>query len=534
MLQASSWAHDDSGYSSLVRTWLIIVGLVLASFVDRSTSTATGSVLPYIQGDLAISGDQAPLITLSFNGAYYVGILLGPRIMLRLGRIRYLIACTVVYGIASLLCAMSHSFPELVACRVLLGLAEGGFFLAGLLTIFTNVPANVVPYYILAYGAITQCASAVAPLMAGAIVDGGSWRILYVALAITALSAAAMIHASSEESAFDVALEDQGRETGTDFVGIALLVIAVGAYSYLSGYGEQRDWLNSADVATAFALFLAAGLAFVCWEVFGTRHPLVPRGIVTRRNAWLGLALGLGIGFPLYGVTELLRYLQGSLNFPLWLAGSVIALRGLALLIAAPLGNILMARGIDSRYIIASGFGISMLAFLWESSGVTSGAEFNTFVGAELLVGAGFGLTFSPLLLTVISNVGFAEIPFALAVMNLSFVSAGSFANAWLSTIFDHRLQQHVSDLAATITLSRSAIQGAVRSGGPAFVHTLGALVAQQAAVLAFADVAICSAGVAALAIPLAFLLRPAQPMPNVQPAAAATATSPQEAHRDR
>ena len=69
------------------RTALIIVGLILAAVVDRSTSTATGVVLPWVQGDIALSGDQAPLVTLSYNGAFYAGILLGPRLLLRFGRV---------------------------------------------------------------------------------------------------------------------------------------------------------------------------------------------------------------------------------------------------------------------------------------------------------------------------------------------------------------------------------------------------------------------------------------------------------------
>jgi DHA2 family multidrug resistance protein len=239
--------------------------------------------------------------------------------------------------------------------------------------------------------------------------------------------------------------------------------------------------------------------------------------VFTHRNAWLGVALGLAIGFPLYGVIELLRYLQASLDFPLWLAGAVIALRALAILIAAPLATIVLSRGVDSRFVISSGFALSMLAFLWEAAGVTSGADFHTFVGAELLVGVGFGLTFAPLLLTVVSNVPrLIDVPFVVAMMNLLFVIASSFANALLNTVFNHRLQTHLSDLAGSVSLSRGVIQHAVQSGGPSVTHYLSALVSQQAAVLAFADVALCTAAVAAIAIPFALSLRSAQPAANL------------------
>jgi hypothetical protein len=42
---------------------------------------------PAVQGDLAISGDDTPLVAVSYNAAYYCGIVLGPFLLLRAGRI---------------------------------------------------------------------------------------------------------------------------------------------------------------------------------------------------------------------------------------------------------------------------------------------------------------------------------------------------------------------------------------------------------------------------------------------------------------
>ena len=43
-----------------------------------------------------------------------------------------------------------------------------------------------------------------------------------------------------------------------------------------------------------------------------------------------------------------------------------------------------MARGVDfSRLVMAAGFVMSAAAFAWESFGITSGAEFATFIGPE-------------------------------------------------------------------------------------------------------------------------------------------------------
>ena len=497
--------------SAATRTACIILGSLLAAFIDRATATGTGAVLPWIQGDLAISGDDAPLVAVAYNAAYYSGILLGPFLLMRAGRIRYLGVCLATYAVAGLCCALSRSFPELIVFRVVLGFAGGGFFLGGLLTSFVNLPPRVIPLFILGYAAVSQCASAVAPLLAGSIVNDDSWRILYIVLGLGAAAAAVLVTVPASEGSLDKELRGQSAQMSTDFIGIGLLVLLISAYAYTMGYGEQRDWLNADDVAFATRLLAIVAITFLAWARFGARDPIVPLAIFRERDVRLGVILGLAAGFPLYGTSVLLQYLEGTLNLPLDLAGGVIAIRAIALLASAPVGSALVARGVDSRLVMAVGFVMSAVAFAWESFGITSGSEFTTFIGPEILVGLGFGLTYAPLLLTVVSNVRAVYIPFAIALMNFTFVLPGSFANAMLSTLFDHRLSSHWADLASSVSLGRPVIREAMRQHPSATLHLLAEVVHQQSAVMAFADVALGCAAVAVIALPLVLILRPAR-----------------------
>jgi MFS transporter, DHA2 family, multidrug resistance protein len=499
--------HDTAA----TRTACIILGSGLAAFIDRSTATATGDALPWTQGDLAISGGDAPLVAVAYNAAYYCGILLGPFLLMRAGRIRYLALCLATYAVAALCCAFSQSFWELIVFRIVLGFAGGGFFLGALLTSFANLSPRVIPLFILGYAAVSQCASAVAPLLAGSVVNDDSWRVLYILLGLGAAAAAVLVTVPASEGTLDKELREQSARTSTDFIGLGLLVLLISAYGYIMGYGEQRDWLNADDVALATGLLAIVVIAFPAWERFGARDPIVPLAIFRERDVWLGVILGLAIGFPLYGTSELLRYLGGALNFPLDLAGGVIAVRAISLLVSAPLGSALVARGVDSRFVMAAGFVMSAAAFVWESLGITSSSEFATFIGPEILLGLGFGLTYAPLLLTVVSNVRAVYIPFAIALMNFTFVLPGSFADAALSSLFDHRISSHWADLASSVSLGRPVIREAMSRHPSETLHLLATLVYQQSAVMAFADVALGCAAVAVIALPFALILRPAR-----------------------
>jgi hypothetical protein len=235
------------------------------------------------------------------------------------------------------------------------------------------------------------------------------------------------------------------------------------------------------------------------------------------------MLLALAIGVPLFGILELLRYLEGTLGFPLDAAGSVIAIRAIALVFSAPIGSTLVARGIDSRFVVATGFVLSAFAFVWEASGITSGSGLSTFIGPELLVGFGFGLTYAPLLLTVVSNVNAMFIPIAIALVNVTFVLPGSFANAALGTLFDHRESSYWSHLASSVALSRPVIREAIRQHPAAPQQILAALVRQQSAVSAFVDIALGCAVVALMAAPFAMVLHPAKKMaaPTSEPISA-------------
>jgi DHA2 family multidrug resistance protein len=441
------------------------------------------------------------------------------------GRIRYVTSCLTIFAFAALLCAAGQSLWELIGFRAVLGFAEGGFFLGGLLTIFSNVPARVLPFLILGYAALSQCSSAVAPLLAGTIVNDDSWRILYIALGLGAAIAAVLLNSFASTGALDRALRLGNSHASTDFVGLGLLAVFIAAFAYAMAYGEQRDWLSGDDVAFALQLLALAGIAFVAWERFGVRDPVFPFAVFRERNAWIGMLLALAIGVPLFGTLELLRYLVGALSFPLEVAGQVIAIRAIALIFSAPLGSALVARGIDSRFVIAAGFSLSALAFAWEATGITSASAVSTFIGPELLVGFGFGLTYAPLLVTVVSNVNAALIPVAVALVNVTFVLPGSFANAALGTLFDHRQSTHWSNLASSLSLSRPVIREAMKQHPAATPQLLAALLHQQSAVLAFVDVALGCAAVAGIAVPFALILHPAKKIgpPNVESVSAAS-----------
>ncbi|HSY01931.1 MAG TPA: MFS transporter [Acidobacteriaceae bacterium] len=60
----------------------------------------------------------------------------------RAGRVRALTASVLIYSIATALCGLTHSAPQLMACRILLGLGMGGEWASGAALVAESWPAR--------------------------------------------------------------------------------------------------------------------------------------------------------------------------------------------------------------------------------------------------------------------------------------------------------------------------------------------------------------------------------------------------------
>jgi hypothetical protein len=117
-------------------------------------------------------------------------------------------------------------------------------------------------------------------------------------------------------------------------------------------------------------------------------------------------------------------------------------------------------------------------------------------------------MLFIPLLIAVQTATTAEDAPQASSFITLAFQLGGSVASALLVTLVDRRSEFHENILGASITLARPVVRHALTVISP---QQLAAMVAEQAQTLAFADVAYAAAGLAALLVPIVFLLQRSQ-----------------------
>jgi MFS transporter, DHA2 family, multidrug resistance protein len=499
-----------------LRLPIALFSLCLAAFVDRSTATAVSAIArPWIAGDLGLSADQATMATVIYDACYYGGILLAPAAVRFFGLRRTLLTALAAYAIAAVFCTMTSDFLTYAFSSGFMGFVEGAFFLCGIVTLATTFTGPGLLIAIILFGLVSLSAVGGALWWASVLANDASWRIIFGLFAV--LTSLAWIGLKISAPATRGA-PFFGESRGSDLAMIPLVLGAAFAYAYITLFGAEYDWLGDPRIAFALVALVALVLVIVFWEKAFPGKVLIGVAQLRHRSILSGAVIGLAAGFPVFGVIVLLDYLQGPLGFTPELAGGAVALRVLTTLLFAPLGPIALLVIKDSRIIISAGFAIVCSSYAVLATGITDQQTFASFGIAELILGAGLSLIYAPLVYTTVSNVKPLDGPLAYSIMNLCFVCAGSFANAGLATAYDHRFALHAQTFAAQIGLNRSAIRLAVQQAHSPHetLELFNLLVSKASAVAAFDDIAIISAVIAFAAIPLTFLMRPAQPLAAV------------------
>ena len=297
--------------------WTLIAAVLGSSivFVDSSVVTVA---LPKI-------GRELPTTVLGvLEGQLYVyaGYLLTLSALLILagalsdfyGRRRIFLIGLVGFGITSVLCGLAPNMEFLVLSRVLQG-AAGAILVPGSLALLTAAFSGEAQGR--AYGvwaAATAATTILGPFIGGILVDTISWRVAFlinVPLVVMAVWATALYVPESRND----------KATGHfDWLGAAVVAIAVGGLSFGATYGQQRDWRDPlAYIALAAGVIATIAFPFLMRR---SRDPLVPLELFRSRNFTVTNISTLVIYGALYVTFYYLAlFLQGVLGYSASAAG---------------------------------------------------------------------------------------------------------------------------------------------------------------------------------------------------------------------
>lgn len=439
------------------RKWWTLGAMCLALFMVMLDNTVVNVALPSIQSDLGTSISGLEWIVNGYTLSFAVLLAVGGRIGDIFGRRRAFIFGVIIFTLASTTAGFAPSNFALVASRVLQGIGAA-FMMPGTLSIITDAfPAHERGKAIGTWAGVSALALAIGPVLGGFLVEQVSWRaIFYINLPVGVLAVLAALFVVRESRDTTV-----GRKV--DYLGVGILTVSLTALVLALIEGNSWGW-DSTAVLALIAVSIISLITFVFTENRVTA-PIIEFGLFKSRNFIGSVITAFIISFAMMGVFFFLAlYMQNILGYSALEAGVRFLPTTLVIMVFSPISGRLVDR-IGPRWLIVTGMAMIALS-LYMFSTIDNGTTFADLLPGFLILGAGIGLTMSPMSTAAMNAVPKTKAGVASGVLSMFRMVGGTFGVAALGALF----QTEAKDRLATTLGGENGLTAAQRSD---FAHQL-------------------------------------------------------------
>jgi len=491
------------------RRWQALVVLAMSLLIVSVDNTILNVALPTIREELDASSSELQWIVDSYLLVFAGLLLAAGTIGDRFGRRRALFTGLGIFGLGSLLAAISGGSTELIASRALMGVGAAAI-MPTTLSILTNIfPKDERPKAIAIWAATAGMGIAIGPISGGFLIEYFDWSSIFLVnlpIVAAALIAGALLIPESRDPA----------SPRLDWAGIGLSVAGLTAIVWGLIEAPERGW-TSATILAAFAAGAAILAAFVAWEL-RARQPMLDVTVFRNLRFSAANVSVTFVFFALMGVMYFLTtYLQSVLGYSALQAGVRMLPIAVGVILAARLSVPVTAR-LGTKFVVAAGLvvvGVSLGAF---TAVDVDTPYFTKVAGALTFMGVGMGLAMAPATEAIMGSLPRAKAGIGSAMNDVVREVGGTLGVAVLGSVVSTGYASGMDG--ATSGLPHGAAEAASDSVGGA--HEVAAeiggaastkliVLADQAFIDAMTTAAGVAAGVALVGALIAALFLPAR-----------------------
>ena len=363
------------------RRWLVLAVMSLGTLIVFLDLTVVNTALPEISRDLGASTSQLQWIVDAYVLALAGLLMFAGSVGDRFGRRRWMTVGLVVFGIGSVVGALSGDVTTLVIGRAIQGLGAA-FVLPATLSIVTNsFERDERGKAIAIWTAVGGVGIGFGPAVGGYLVDRWDWSAAFwIHLPIIAIALIGQVVVKESRDPGHVGLDIPGAVTAT--LGISTLVFAV-------IQGTEQGW-GSPLILTSFTV-AATLLGLFAYVETKAADPMLPLRFFKNRD-FTGSVVILGIMFfagpaTFFFLTQFFQIVQGK--DPLQ-AGLLILPNAAAIILASAIAPKLAGMiGPKRTVMLAVAIMTSAAVIL---TGISADWTATTEISIIMLFGFGFGL----------------------------------------------------------------------------------------------------------------------------------------------
>jgi DHA2 family multidrug resistance protein len=509
----------------VINPWIIALAVVIPTFMEVLDTTIANVALRYMAGGLSAPATDSEWVITSYLAANAIILPMSGWLAVRLGRRNYFLLSIAIFTLASVLCGMATSLGMLIASRVLQGLAGGGLQPSSQGVLLDAFPREKQGAAQTLFGIAALLAPVVGPTLGGYITDNYGWRWIFYLNLPVGLFALWMCSKLVHDPPYLKTAQREARLSGAPFdtLGLCLLSLTMVSWEIVLSKGQEWDWFGDPflRVQTLAAIF-AACLGGLIWRETRIANPLINfRTLGDRNFRWCCIIIFCAFASLYANTTSLPALLQSLFGYDATTSGLVLSPSGVGAVMMLFIVGILLGKGVDARYLMATGLLILGIGNYWMSRFTLDISPWDVVWSRTVFI-VGLSMIFAPLNVAAFFNIPPHLRGAAVGLLALLRNEGGSVGTSIAQTIHERRDQFHALRLGEHLDSLNPAVNDYLTQAQTNFMQlngdpsasyamalrSLANLREQQSSAFAYFDTFVLFAAVSAALIGLVFFMQ--------------------------
>ena len=443
-MSSAALTIDQDIWRPKYNPWLIAVVVALGAFMEVLDTSIANVALPYMAGNLGSSNDESTWVLTSYLVSNAIILPISGWLAGAFGRKRFFMSCLGIFTVSSLLCGLAPSLGLLLFFRVLQGAGGGGLQPMAQAILADTFPPQQRGLAFALYGITAIMAPTIGPTLGGWITFNYSWRWIFFINLPVGVVTWFLVRRFVEDPPYLGRLKAAGVKL--DYIGIALLVLGVGALQVLLDKGQEDDWFGSRFITTLVVVATVCLISLVIWEWFH-KAPIIDVRMFKTFNFAVSNLMMFTLGILLFSALVLMpQFLQTLLGYTSQLAGLALSAGGLVLLFEMPIMGQLTTK-VQARYLIAFGWLALCIAMYYSTKRIDLQISFRAAASLRIAQVIGLGFLFVPISLVAYIGIAPEKNNAVAGLVNFMRNMGSSVGTSIVTTLIARRSQFHQARL---------------------------------------------------------------------------------------